>query len=73
MLDWMKELLPIALLLIVVGFVFVRLPRVDVGHDKAYVKRRIQNWLPLGLTYAFLSFCEYFDNFFVCIYSRERI
>ena len=59
MLAWMKELLPIFLLLIVVAFVFFRLPRVDVGHDKAYVRRRIMNWLPLGLTYAFLYMGRY--------------
>ena len=59
MLEWLKELLPIALLLVVVGFVFFRLPRVDVGHDKAYVRRRIMNWLPLGLTYAFLYMGRY--------------
>ena len=71
MLDWMKELVPIFLLLLVVGFVFVRLPRVDVGHDKAYVRRRIMNWLPLGLTYAFLYMGRY--NLKVSQYAFEEI
>ena len=71
MLAWIKELIPIFLLLIVVGFVFMRLPRVDVGHDKAYVRRRIQNWLPLGLTYAFLYMGRY--NLKVSQYAFEEI
>jgi OPA family glycerol-3-phosphate transporter-like MFS transporter len=71
MLDWLRELLPIALLLIVVGFVFFRLPRVEVGHDKAYVRRRIMNWLPLGLTYAFLYMGRY--NLKVSQYAFEEI
>jgi OPA family glycerol-3-phosphate transporter-like MFS transporter len=71
MLDWIKELVPIFLLLIVVGFVFVRLPRVDVGHDKAYLRRRVQNWLPLGLTYAFLYMGRY--NLKVSQYAFEEI
>jgi OPA family glycerol-3-phosphate transporter-like MFS transporter len=71
MLDWIKELVPIFLLLIVVGFVFVRLPQVDVGHDKAYLRRRIQNWLPLGLTYAFLYMGRY--NLKVSQYAFEEI
>jgi OPA family glycerol-3-phosphate transporter-like MFS transporter len=71
MLDWMKELVPIILLLVVVGFVFVRLPRVDVGHDKAYLRRRVMNWLPLGLTYAFLYMGRY--NLKVSQYAFEEI
>ncbi len=71
MLDWIKELVPIFLLLIVVGFVFVRLPQVDVGHDKVYLRRRIQNWLPLGLTYSFLYMGRY--NLKVSQYAFEEI
>ncbi len=71
MLDWIKELVPIILLLIVVGFVFVRLPQVDVGHDKAYLRRRVMNWLPLGLTYAFLYMGRY--NLKVSQYAFEEI
>jgi len=57
--EWINEILPIALLLIVVGFIFFRLPTVDVGHDKSYLKRRVMNWLPLGLTYSFLYMGRY--------------
>ncbi len=56
---WLKEFRPILLLLVVVALVFYRLPAVDVGHDKRYLKRRILNWLPLGLTYAFLYMGRY--------------
>jgi len=71
MLDWIKELVPIFLLLIVVGLVFARLPSVDVGHDKAYLRRRVMNWLPLGLTYAFLYMGRY--NLKVSQYAFEEI
>jgi len=56
---WLKEFSPILLLLAVVAFVFYRLPAVDVGHDRNYLKRRVMNWLPLGLTYAFLYMGRY--------------
>ena len=57
--QWLNDISPIVLLLIVVGFVFYRLPAVDVGHDRRYLKRRVMNWLPLGLTYAFLYMGRY--------------
>lgn len=56
---WLQELLPITLLLIVIGFVLARLPKVELGHSPAYVRRRVLNWLPLGLTYAFLYMARY--------------
>ncbi len=56
---WLVKFSPILLLLAVVGFVFWRLPAVDVGHDSRYLKRRVFNWLPLGLTYAFLYMGRY--------------
>ena len=56
---WAQELLPIVLLLIVVVAVVTRLPKVDVGHTAAYRTRRVQNWLPVGLTYAFLYMGRY--------------
>ena len=56
---WLQELLPIALLLAVVAVVIVRLPKVEIGHSNAYRKRRVLNWLPLGLTYAFLYMGRY--------------
>ncbi len=57
--QWLVDFSPIVLLLVVVAFVFWRLPAVDVGHDSRYLKRRVLNWLPLGLTYAFLYMGRY--------------
>lgn len=57
--NWTQELLPILLLLAVVLLVLRRLPRVDIGHSPAYLRRRVQNWLPVGLTYAFLYMGRY--------------
>jgi OPA family glycerol-3-phosphate transporter-like MFS transporter len=57
--DWARELLPIALLLLVVTIVLRRLPRIELGHSDEFRMRRIRNWLPLGLTYAFLYMGRY--------------
>ena len=57
---WFKKFSPILILLIVVGFVLGRLPRVEgVEHTKEFRVRRVMNWLPLGLTYAFLYMGRY--------------
>jgi MFS transporter, OPA family, glycerol-3-phosphate transporter len=57
---WIENLLPILVLLAVVGFVIARLPRVEgVSHSAAFRRRRVLNWLPLGLTYAFLYMGRY--------------
>jgi MFS transporter, OPA family, glycerol-3-phosphate transporter len=56
---WLRDFLPILLLLGVVAFVVLRLPKIDVGHSSAFRKRRVMNWLPLGLTYAFLYMGRY--------------
>ena len=56
---WLSNMLPIILLLVAIGFVVARLPKVDVGHSEAFKKRRLMNWVPLGLTYAFLYFGRY--------------
>jgi OPA family glycerol-3-phosphate transporter-like MFS transporter len=56
---WLERLLPIVLLLVAIGFVMRRLPKVDLGHSKAFKRRRVMNWVPLGLTYAFLYFGRY--------------
>ncbi len=56
---WLERLLPIALLLVVVSVVLTRLPKVDVGHSKAFMHRRFMNWFPLGMTYAFLYMARY--------------
>jgi OPA family glycerol-3-phosphate transporter-like MFS transporter len=57
--NWVKDLAPIFLLLLVVTIVMVRLPKVDLGHSDAFRRRRTLNWLPLGLTYAFLYMGRY--------------
>ena len=57
---WMDKFAPIALLLVVVGVVLARLPKVEgVEHSSAFRRRRVFNWLPLGLTYAFLYMGRY--------------
>ena len=55
----MEEITPIAILLAVVGLVIWRLPKIDLGHSAEYRKRRVWNWLPLGLTYSFLYMGRY--------------
>jgi OPA family glycerol-3-phosphate transporter-like MFS transporter len=42
-----------------VAVVVARLPRADLGHSPAFIRRRRLNWLPLGLTYAFLYMGRY--------------
>ena len=60
LIGWAKEFAPIAILLVVVTFVLWRLPNVeDVNHSAEFKKRRVMNWLPLGLTYAFLYMGRY--------------
>ncbi len=56
---WLNNLLPILLLLAAVVVVLSRLPKIDVGHTDGYRRRRVLNWLPLGLTYAFLYMGRY--------------
>ena len=55
----MREFLPILILLVAVAVVIGRLPRVELGHSEAFRRRRLANWLPLGLTYAFLYMGRY--------------
>ena len=58
--QWLNDLAPILILLLVVGIVISRLPRVeDIHHSDDFRRRRIMNWLPLGLTYAFLYMGRY--------------
>ena len=59
LLGWLEKSAPIAILLAVVGIVLFRLPKLDLGHSDAFRKRRVMNWLPLGLTYAFLYMGRY--------------
>lgn len=60
--EWLSNLIPIAALLVVIGLVVWRLPKVDLGHSPAFKRRRFWNWFPLGLTYAFLYFGRYNIN-----------
>jgi len=57
--SWLEKLIPILGLLVVVAFVMRRLPKVELGHSEAFKRRRVLNWVPLGLTYAFLYFGRY--------------
>lgn len=54
-----QEIVPILVLCAVIAAVVARLPKVDVGHTPAFRHRRMLNWLPLGLTYAFLYMGRY--------------
>jgi len=54
-----QEVVPILLLCAAIALVVARLPRVDVGHTRGFLRRRTLNWLPLGLTYAFLYMGRY--------------
>jgi OPA family glycerol-3-phosphate transporter-like MFS transporter len=57
---WLKEgLAPIVILLVAIGFVLARLPKIELGHTAAFRKRRVWNWLPLGLLYAFMYMGRY--------------
>ena len=49
----LPELLAIVILIAVILFVILRLPKADLGHTPAFLRRRAMNWLPLGLTYAY--------------------
>ncbi|HLL21113.1 MAG TPA: MFS transporter, partial [Kofleriaceae bacterium] len=57
--DPIDDLLPIGILIVVITVVVMRLPKVELGHSKAFRHRRLLNWLPLGLTYSFLYFGRY--------------
>ncbi|MBM74920.1 MAG: MFS transporter [Proteobacteria bacterium] len=58
--EYLNQLAPILILLVVVAIVIARLPNVEgVNHSVAFKKRRVFNWLPLGLTYAFLYMGRY--------------
>jgi OPA family glycerol-3-phosphate transporter-like MFS transporter len=56
---WANDLLPILMLLGVVAVVLWRLPKVELGHSPAFLRRRFWNWFPLGLTYSFLYMGRY--------------
>jgi OPA family glycerol-3-phosphate transporter-like MFS transporter len=54
-----QEIVPILVLVAIIVVVVARLPRVDVSHSPAFRRRRTLNWVPLGLTYAFLYMGRY--------------
>jgi len=54
-----QEVVPILLLCVAIAVVVARLPKIDLGHTRAFRRRRVLNWLPLGLTYAFLYMGRY--------------
>ena len=58
-LESLKQFLPIFILLLTVAIVLTRLPKVELGLSAAFKRRRLQNWLPLGLAYAFLYMGRY--------------
>ncbi len=55
----LQQFLPVLILLGAIGIVIARLPKVDLGHSDAFKRRRLLNWLPLGLTYSFLYMGRY--------------
>lgn len=57
--QYLAQVAPIAILLSVVIFAIQRLPKIDVGHSDSFLSRRVLNWVPLGLTYAFLYMGRY--------------
>ncbi|MEM9696325.1 MAG: MFS transporter, partial [Myxococcota bacterium] len=68
---WVIELAPIGILLAVVIFVVARLPDVEVTHSTAFRRRRVMNWLPLGLTYALLYMGRY--NLKISKFAFEKL
>lgn len=57
--QWIQDFSPILILLIVIALTVSRLPRIEVGHSAAFRARRIRNWLPVGMLYAFLYMGRY--------------
>jgi OPA family glycerol-3-phosphate transporter-like MFS transporter len=54
-----QEVPPILILCVAISLVVRRLPTVSISHSATFRRRRILNWLPLGLTYAFLYMGRY--------------
>ncbi|HEY0195710.1 MAG TPA: MFS transporter [Kofleriaceae bacterium] len=54
-----QEVVQIIALCAVIAIVVARLPKIDLGHTREFRRRRVLNWLPLGLTYAFLYMGRY--------------
>ena len=56
---YLEQIAPITILLAVIAVVLRRLPRIELGHSDAFLRRRLTNWLPVGLLYAFLYMGRY--------------
>ncbi|MEO6777107.1 MAG: MFS transporter [Kofleriaceae bacterium] len=54
-----QEVVPILILVVAIALVVRRLPKVELGHSIEFKHRRILNWVPLGLSYAFLYMGRY--------------
>jgi len=54
-----QEVVPILILVAAIALVVRRLPKIELGHTAEFKHRRILNWVPLGLTYAFLYMGRY--------------
>ncbi|HEX4453803.1 MAG TPA: hypothetical protein VH143_23190, partial [Kofleriaceae bacterium] len=54
-----QEVVPILILCAAIALVLRRLPNVSITHSREFRRRRVLNWLPLGLTYAFLYMGRY--------------
>ena len=58
--EWLEKFAPILILLVAVVIVIARLPKVEgLDYTKEFRRRRVLNWVPLGLTYAFLYMGRY--------------
>lgn len=57
--EWLEKFAPILILLVVIAIVIRRLPKIDVGHSDRFLARRVRNWVPVGLLYAFLYMGRY--------------
>ncbi len=72
LIGWIKQIAPILILLAAISIVLARLPKVEgIDHSAAFVRRRVMNWLPLGLTYAFMYMGRY--NLKVSKYAFEEM
>jgi OPA family glycerol-3-phosphate transporter-like MFS transporter len=54
-----EESIAILVLVGAIAIVVARLPKVDVGHSTAFRRRRLLNWVPVGLLYALLYMGRY--------------
>jgi OPA family glycerol-3-phosphate transporter-like MFS transporter len=54
-----QEIVPILVLCVIIAIFIARLPKVELDHSPEFLRRRLRNWVPLGLTYAFLYMARY--------------